>query len=540
MGTYENCDVSRPGRNGNRSDIYQNEMGQSTPVICMKGTQSRTSGGDPVMHSGRYRSPRKPSSRSIRSPVTDLPRTDSSEMSFLRPVRFTEPIARLMQITARSEPVAERKDELRNLLMSETVEWESVFERSVRHGTTALLVHHIHEHRLADAVPEPWMSQLRGYAHAILRHNVCAVGELRRVVTALDDAGIASLPIKGPLLAKRYYRNVALRRFVDLDLVVERSQVLTAMSELSRLGYEPGYDRSAVDLQRAIDAHLGIEMVHPERGMVVEVHWALLNRTYDVDLGIEDVWKRADTMAVGTSQVSFMTTEDVLLYLCVHGAKHHWAALKWACDVAELLRASPSMDWGVVMQRAEAARCTRLLLLGVGIAHRWLAAPVPDPVLDAARQDSCVESLIRQIETGWLFSKDPLERTPSFRKFWFTVRTRRHLRDSARHVWHHAKLVVQPTEKDRAWIDLPSSVTAAYPLIRPIRIFWQWAGLGSTSSLESSLGSSNPVKPDGEGDRSPLTETPLASRSGDATPRQRVVHPSTSELLSPVESETNS
>lgn len=481
--------------------------------------------------------------------MTDPPRSDSSEMSFLRPVRFEEPTARLLQMTARSEPVPGLRAELQSLLTSETTDWEAVFDLSVRHGTTALLVHHIHEHGLSDVVPDPWMSRLRAFAHAVLRHNVCATGELTRILAVLENAGIATLPIKGPLLAKRYYRNVALRRFVDLDLVVERSHILAAMEELSGLGYKPGYDRSPEELQRAIDAHLGIEMVHPERGMVVEVHWALLNRTYDVDLKVEEVRQRAETMTVGASQISFMATEDVLLYLCVHGAKHHWAALKWACDVAEVLRASPGMDWSAVMDRAAEARCTRLLLLGVGIAHRWLGAPVPDGVLAAARQDSNVESLIRRVETGWLFSQHPLERTPSLRKFWFTARTRRHLRDNVRHVWHHAKLVVQPTEKDRAWLDLPTSMSAAYAFIRPIRILCQWVGL-AFSSKDSSKATSHeqhprPVKlagrkPSAQSSTSePSTASDPLSRSADSDPRRPDALASSSERITAAESNAN-
>lgn len=384
------------------------------------------------------------------------------------------------------------------------------------------------------------MNQLRAYALAVLRHNVCATGELTRVLAALKQAEIATLPIKGPLLAKKYYQNVALRRFVDLDIVVERSRVHAAIDELVRFGYEPGYDRSPDELQRAIDAHLGIEMVHPERGMIVEVHWALLNRTYDVDLDVEDVWKRADTMSVGGSQISFMSTEDVLLYLSVHGAKHYWAALKWACDVAEVLRATPSLDWDAVTRRAEAARCTRLLLLGVGIAHRWLDAPVPGPVLAAARRDPTVERLIRRIEAGWLFSEQPLEPTPSLRKFWFTARTRRHLRDNLRHFWHHAKLVVQPSEKDRAWIDLSPSMSAAYSLIRPIRILYEWAGLGSSTPSTSYGPVSGDTAPGEEmSSASPSTKKHSTGRSVDSDPRRRAVHASASESFSSAEPEAN-
>src|SRR3712207_8653927 len=40
-----------------------------------------------------------------------------------------------------------------------------------------------------------------------------------------------------------------------------------------------------------------------------------------------------------------------LLILCVHGTKHIWGRLSWICDVAELLRTQPDMDWEYVLDR---------------------------------------------------------------------------------------------------------------------------------------------------------------------------------------------
>lgn len=69
--------------------------------------------------------------------------------------------------------------------------------------------------------------------------------------------------------------------------------------------------------------------------------------------------------------------EDQLLFLCVHAAKHLWSDLKWICDVAELIRAFPDLDWHLALRQAALVRNERTLLLGLALAQRLLGAELP-------------------------------------------------------------------------------------------------------------------------------------------------------------------
>src|SRR5207253_975904 len=67
----------------------------------------------------------------------------------------------------------------------------------------------------------------------------------------------------------------------------------------------------------------------------------------------------------------------LLLILCVHGANHCWLRLNWLCDVAELLRRNPALDWPALAAEAERWGCRRILTLGLLLAHDLLDAPLP-------------------------------------------------------------------------------------------------------------------------------------------------------------------
>jgi hypothetical protein len=59
---------------------------------------------------------------------------------------------------------------------------------------------------------------------------------LRRVVTALEDAGVPTLPIKGTTLADRVHGETGLRPTTDVD-VLPRAQIRSAVEALRALGY---------------------------------------------------------------------------------------------------------------------------------------------------------------------------------------------------------------------------------------------------------------------------------------------------------------
>jgi len=71
--------------------------------------------------------------------------------------------------------------------------------------------------------------------------------------------------------------------------------------------------------------------------------------------------------------------------LCVHGTKHFWDRLAWIVDVAELITAQP-VDWEESLQIAAGMKSTRVLLLGLYLAHEWLGAALPQPVLERAQR----------------------------------------------------------------------------------------------------------------------------------------------------------
>ena len=349
------------------------------------------------------------------------------------------------------------------------LDWSFVLSESRRQGIDAMLYHHVS--RLApDALPPSARATLQARSEGLLAFNLHRLRVLRQIVDALRTADIPALTFKGPLLAQAYYGNLGFRRFVDVDLLVPRRALRPAAAVLRTQGFVSPTKRTPADTERMTEAQLGLEFVRPHDEVWVELHGALLNKTFAFPLAPEDVFERAQPHNVGAERVWGFSDDDLLLYLCAHGTKHHWATLRWICDVAQVCRTG-TVDWDTLVRRARALDCDRMLALGLLLAVRRLDAPVPAAVQNRLfAADPTVAQLAHRVEARWLFTKAGFDRTPRWDQLLFFLQARRQWAHREPLLREYARLAVTPTANDRAFCPLPDRLSALYYAVRPVRL----------------------------------------------------------------------
>jgi hypothetical protein len=92
-----------------------------------------------------------------------------------------------------------------------------------------------------------------------------------------------------------------------------------------------------------------------------------------------------------------LAPEELLVVLCIHGSKHAWEDLKWACDVAELLRRRRAIDWSRVLFLSHEWGCRRMLFMGLAMARTLFDTPLPRPVQDAIAADWDIQDLAKRM-----------------------------------------------------------------------------------------------------------------------------------------------
>lgn len=345
-------------------------------------------------------------------------------------------------------------------------DWEYVLRMALRHRVAPLVYRHLSDDRL-EIVPEHILEQFRDRFDANRLRNLFLAGDLLKLLDELETHGISAIPYKGPVLAAFAYGDLALREFGDLDVLVRKKDVLRAREVLISLGYEPR--QRMIGTQEA--AYIRYDRQYPfvrDDGNVVELHWTPTPRAVSFFLDPENLWGHTRQVRLGGGAVSTFGTEDTILILCVHGSSHLWERLGWICDVAELVQTSSDLDWELLVERAEACKVKRMLLLGLSLINDLLDVGLPENIMREVKADRTLLKLASQVR-GHLFSENEhsYQAFDGMARWRFHLRTIERSRDKLMYCIHRA---TTPTQDDWELIPLPVALFPCYRLLRPIRL----------------------------------------------------------------------
>ncbi|OCQ98736.1 hypothetical protein BCD64_22025 [Nostoc sp. MBR 210] len=343
------------------------------------------------------------------------------------------------------------------------INWTLLHNLSSRNGIDGLLWESL-QNIDAVNVPKSLLNQLQqNYQGYILKGMICS-HELIRLLQDFHRHQIPVLPYKGLTLAVALYGSYALRYFSDLDILIHPDYLVAAKALLIQHGYET----LAVDnIQERMNIWSDSErdFLLQNKDVAIDLHWRLTPRFFALEIPFDQLWERRQLVNLLDTDVATLSPEDLLLVLCVHGAKECWSQLKWICDIAELLQTYKHLDWQTVEERSQILHCHRMLLLGLKLAQDLLQAPIPQSLQTAIIQDTCLPELSQQVISR-LFSH-PMPLSTTWQTTMFRLRVRDRSRDWVQYfVW---RLLI-PNVRDRRLFNLPNSLSFLYYLIRPIRL----------------------------------------------------------------------
>jgi hypothetical protein len=291
------------------------------------------------------------------------------------------------------------------------------------------------------------------------------------VLTSLEGANIHAVPFKGPVLAQSAYGDVSLRMYNDVDILIPPPEYARAEAVLARLGYRAHGDTDVPDGVYRRTSHARSYRRPQASGILLEAHWSLAEEYFGFTLDAKELWPRIATVEVLQHSVPTLGSEDLLVLLCVHGAKHGWQRLAWALDVAALLRSAPHLEWNLVQDLAARHGVARIVDFGLHLANDLLGVPLLESMRRRIACDSTLPALGRQVWTWWeegsSIARGESERSSLFP---FHLRLRRR--------WHHKlahilRIVFLPTVDDWRSFRVPARCFGLLTVARPFRLLLQ-------------------------------------------------------------------
>jgi Uncharacterised nucleotidyltransferase len=344
------------------------------------------------------------------------------------------------------------------ILLQETIDWQYLLKIAKRHKVMPLLYWNLNN-TCPELVPPDIMVLLQNHFNDNARRSLFLSAELVKLLNLLESHHISAIPFKGPVLAVSAYHNLALRQFSDLDILVQKQHINQAKELFLSHGYQmkiecikPNKSQIAKFIKSPDIYKLVRECAYPfinkKNGVLAELHWGVMPEFFSFPIEAQGLWYDLEEIAIAGKKVASFSPENTLLILCGHGAKDCWTELPRICDIAELIRSYPQLNWETVIKRATIMGSERMVLLGIFLAQNLLCTSVPELVEERIKADSIVKKLGEEIKAGLFGENGSTTSIGQLSKFHIIVRER---------LWEKIQYCLQtaltPTTSD--WLLLP-------------------------------------------------------------------------------------
>lgn len=191
-------------------------------------------------------------------------------------------------------------------------------------------------------LPSSVRDRLSRNYQALYIQNLVIKRETELLLREFDLNGIAVVPLKGTLMAERFFGHFAARGTSDIDLLIKAEQIQEAITCAVKMGYSTAHQHDPT--------HYHLEYSKILEGasetLTVELHWSLASAGSS-SMKMEPAWETSERLP-GYENVRMLGTNYTFYSLCLHGASHQMESLKHVMDIYQLLRLHREridMDW---------------------------------------------------------------------------------------------------------------------------------------------------------------------------------------------------
>lgn len=287
-----------------------------------------------------------------------------------------------------------RESEIAGFL-AENPDWEFFIETADENRVVPLVFQKLRP--FFDRLPPEIFDSLQSRAQICAASNLNFNTQLLKLARTLEENEIEFLSYKGATLAQIAYGDSSLRQFGDLDFLIRKKDFATVKKLILETGGRCAWKLSEKQEKAVLKRYYEFPFRFGKNSVLIEVHWAFTEPFFGFDYNVEDVFRRRQKIEVRGRNFPTLSSEDLLLVLCVHGSKHYWKRLSWICDVGKLVETQP-IRWNKVVELAGKFGCARMLALGLLLAKDLLKIDLPEAARRLIENDKEIEPLAEELK----------------------------------------------------------------------------------------------------------------------------------------------
>lgn len=407
------------------------------------------------------------------SPVTAPIHSLTAEGGLAAPT--LSPDLQLLITCARLELTSLQQEQVRGLCR-QIADWSATMHLADRHLVLPLVYRHLRSLE-PETISKSALSAMRQLHQNRLIHIMGMVAEQQRLVQQVfHPLGASYALVKGSSLALRYYGNLGLRQWRDIDVLIAPDRMFEIAQAMVDRGYRTYPEAlGGRALKFACQHPAGETKLISPQGTVIELHpW--LDRKGCI-FPTQKVLALAEPLKMNGKVCQVLPTCLLFVYICYHHSRHQWSKLHWLADLDAFQR-HPSFDLAATQTVAAELGLGSTVQAALAL-HQACGQPNPQAVVlhnqrDRTMRDACLHSLAtgQELQTSLRPAVD----------FSFTWQVK------LRYLFALTIAYLRPTYSDyKAW-PLPSVLYPLYYLIRPMRA----AGIVITRRVQGAFSRASP------------------------------------------------
>lgn len=310
-------------------------------------------------------------------------------------------------------PTRDREDTAEVLPSLTAEDWQLIQPYVESHSLANSVFARLRQQELLGLIPEENRVLMRENYLANAARNSFLLNSAQKAFAVLAARGIPVIGLKGLYLLENVFKDVGARAMNDLDILVQKQDIASALSALKSISCEPlsYFDSNA--------ANLDIKHVPPMSlpdGTTIEIHWTLLEENEPFNINPESLWQRSVPARFADMDARALSTEDLLLHLCLHATYQHYLklGLRGMFDLALVLqKEAERIDWDKLSRTARDWGVEKIAALSLALLQEIDWVQLPDKLPDGLKPAALDAEFVTQAKSLFLLENhNPSALTP--------------------------------------------------------------------------------------------------------------------------------
>jgi hypothetical protein len=269
----------------------------------------------------------------------------------------------------------EQEEKIRKIIKA-GINWELFLQIVKKHRIYMLVYNNLTKIKIVD-VDERALKTLQQINQQKVMQSVKLAGELVRLARLLNNNGIRALSLKGPLLAREIYGDIAFRYSKDLDIIIAEQD----LEKTDKLLLANGFKNADMEInlspkQKAHIIKTNHHFVYQKPGgIIIELHWR--DNSESTKFQFDKLWFKRRELILSGQSINVLSAEDEFIYLLIHGAIHGYTRLRWLCDIAEIIK-KDQLSWNEIINKATGMNIMEVLVQTVILCESLLSVNIPE------------------------------------------------------------------------------------------------------------------------------------------------------------------